>query len=251
MASADTCGCETHEGQLTSALKYASPALDRADHSNHSHTASEPQNALEEDEEQQEPAEDDDADSLAARVKDLPDATDPAEYTMHTPPWYPNQQRLGESEHCRIPQQYDILRGWFAEHAEHPHPTEQEKGDLAQRTGMTYHQVANWFINARRRNEKGREAVEEEEVEEKPDRWKAAERPVGGRRFKDGEITLEWDGDGKTGSDKPAQTSVGVQLAGEGYDDWEILSLSDEEEQKAMDKEAVAEQQIFGKLSQA
>lgn len=44
-----------------------------------------------------------------------------------------------------------ILKTWLAEHARHPYPTEEEKNDLKQRTGLKRSQVSNWLANARRR----------------------------------------------------------------------------------------------------
>ncbi|KAK9451679.1 homeobox KN domain-containing protein [Limtongia smithiae] len=45
----------------------------------------------------------------------------------------------------------DILRSWLNGHVHHPYPTEEEKGMLMRRTGLTMNQISNWFINARRR----------------------------------------------------------------------------------------------------
>lgn len=45
----------------------------------------------------------------------------------------------------------DTLRGWLFQHLVHPYPSEDEKRNLAQQTGLTLLQVNNWFINARRR----------------------------------------------------------------------------------------------------
>ncbi|KAI8086218.1 uncharacterized protein BX664DRAFT_335200 [Halteromyces radiatus] len=44
-----------------------------------------------------------------------------------------------------------ILRDWLSDHKKHPYPTEEEKDNLARRTGLTLNQISNWFINARRR----------------------------------------------------------------------------------------------------
>jgi hypothetical protein len=65
----------------------------------------------------------------------------------------------------------DTLRMWFADHISHPYPSEEEKQDLMNQTGLTISQVrwpvlppagraaelmerqiSNWFINARRRS---------------------------------------------------------------------------------------------------
>nr|XP_001389780.2 homeobox and C2H2 transcription factor [Aspergillus niger CBS 513.88] len=44
-----------------------------------------------------------------------------------------------------------ILKAWLQEHWEHPYPTEQEKDELQQRTGLKRMQISNWLANARRR----------------------------------------------------------------------------------------------------
>jgi Homeobox KN domain len=63
----------------------------------------------------------------------------------------------------------DILRAWFQDHLDHPYPSEEEKQMFIQQTGLTMNQVSrskycntcnlltflqisNWFINARRRH---------------------------------------------------------------------------------------------------
>uniref|UniRef100_A0AAY4AJC4 Homeobox domain-containing protein n=1 Tax=Denticeps clupeoides TaxID=299321 RepID=A0AAY4AJC4_9TELE len=45
----------------------------------------------------------------------------------------------------------NIMRAWLFQHLTHPYPTEEQKKQLAQDTGLTILQVNNWFINARRR----------------------------------------------------------------------------------------------------
>lgn len=45
----------------------------------------------------------------------------------------------------------DMLRNWLNTHISHPYPTEEEKQQLCQVTGLTMNQISNWFINARRR----------------------------------------------------------------------------------------------------
>merc|ERR1712198_324531 len=45
----------------------------------------------------------------------------------------------------------NILRAWLFQHLTHPSPSEDQKKQLAQDTGLTILQVNNWFINARRR----------------------------------------------------------------------------------------------------
>jgi hypothetical protein len=44
-----------------------------------------------------------------------------------------------------------VLKGWLAEHSDHPYPTESEKDELKQLTGLKRSQISNWLANARRR----------------------------------------------------------------------------------------------------
>lgn len=45
----------------------------------------------------------------------------------------------------------NVMRSWLFQHLTHPYPSEEQKKDLADQTGLTMSQVNNWFINARRR----------------------------------------------------------------------------------------------------
>ncbi|KAL6705687.1 homeodomain superfamily [Coniothyrium glycines] len=45
----------------------------------------------------------------------------------------------------------NILKDWFNANRGSPYPTEDQKMELCQRTGLSLNQVSNWFINARRR----------------------------------------------------------------------------------------------------
>lgn len=45
----------------------------------------------------------------------------------------------------------NVMRAWLFQHLTHPYPSEEQKKDLAEQTGLTLSQVNNWFINARRR----------------------------------------------------------------------------------------------------
>lgn len=45
----------------------------------------------------------------------------------------------------------EFLKAWLVDHKKHPYPSEKEKIQLANRTGLTVNQISNWFINARRR----------------------------------------------------------------------------------------------------
>lgn len=44
-----------------------------------------------------------------------------------------------------------VLKAWLYEHSKHPYPTEQEKDELKERTGLKRTQISNWLANARRR----------------------------------------------------------------------------------------------------
>ncbi|PHZ16075.1 uncharacterized protein RHIMIDRAFT_185170, partial [Rhizopus microsporus ATCC 52813] len=45
----------------------------------------------------------------------------------------------------------EFLKRWLILHKRHPYPTEREKQELADETGLGVNQISNWFINARRR----------------------------------------------------------------------------------------------------
>ncbi|KAL3314080.1 Homeobox protein Meis2 [Cichlidogyrus casuarinus] len=45
----------------------------------------------------------------------------------------------------------NTMRAWLFQHLSHPYPSEEQKKQLANDTGLTILQVNNWFINARRR----------------------------------------------------------------------------------------------------
>jgi len=58
-------------------------------------------------------------------------------------------------EHPQPPQ---ILKCWFTRHedtATGPYPTTEQKRELAEQTGLTAHQVHNWFTNYRKRHWSG------------------------------------------------------------------------------------------------
>jgi hypothetical protein len=59
-----------------------------------------------------------------------------------------------EGGHKRFPKKKtDILNAWLYANLDSPYPTEQEKMQLAKESGLDHQQVANWFTNARRRNQ--------------------------------------------------------------------------------------------------
>ncbi|XP_036379636.1 homeobox protein meis3-like [Megalops cyprinoides] len=45
----------------------------------------------------------------------------------------------------------NVMRAWLFQHLSHPYPSEEQKRQLSQDTGLSILQVNNWFINARRR----------------------------------------------------------------------------------------------------
>ncbi|KAL5120802.1 homeodomain superfamily [Pleosporales sp. CAS-2024a] len=45
----------------------------------------------------------------------------------------------------------NVLKVWFQNHRQQPYPTEDQKIEMCNVTGLTMNQVSNWFINARRR----------------------------------------------------------------------------------------------------
>ncbi|CAO2655864.1 Nn.00g046670.m01.CDS01 [Neocucurbitaria sp. VM-36] len=44
-----------------------------------------------------------------------------------------------------------ILKDWMLVHIEHPYPTDEEKEELKQQTGLSVGQISNWMANTRRR----------------------------------------------------------------------------------------------------
>lgn len=48
-----------------------------------------------------------------------------------------------------------ILKSWLYRHQNYPYPTDEEKIEFEQRTGLDRTQISNWFINARRRKRLG------------------------------------------------------------------------------------------------
>ncbi|KAK6543942.1 hypothetical protein TWF694_000660 [Orbilia ellipsospora] len=63
-----------------------------------------------------------------------------------------DQLRGGKRRRGNLPKQVtDLLRNWLHAHLHHPYPTEDQKLELVNQTGLTMNQISNWFINARRR----------------------------------------------------------------------------------------------------
>lgn len=44
-----------------------------------------------------------------------------------------------------------VLKTWLSDHLAHPYPTDEEKVDLKEKTGLKKTQISNWLANARRR----------------------------------------------------------------------------------------------------
>lgn len=44
-----------------------------------------------------------------------------------------------------------ILKDWMLRHIDHPYPTDEEKEELKQETGLSINQISNWMANTRRR----------------------------------------------------------------------------------------------------
>ena len=64
----------------------------------------------------------------------------------YTPPGNGKKKRPNLPAHAK-----DILSSWFSHHVEHPYPTQSEKVELSERTGLSLQKVDNWFINERSR----------------------------------------------------------------------------------------------------
>ncbi|XP_076947643.1 BEL1-like homeodomain protein 3 [Bidens hawaiensis] len=66
-----------------------------------------------------------------------------------------NLHHLGGTRHSWRPQRglpegsVSVLCAWLFEHFLNPYPKDSEKLMLAKKTGLTWSQIANWFINAR------------------------------------------------------------------------------------------------------
>lgn len=54
------------------------------------------------------------------------------------------------------------LKQWYTAHKDYPYPTEAEKAALVVLTGLNKRQVSMWFINARRRSQRGVKFVAEQ-----------------------------------------------------------------------------------------
>lgn len=64
-----------------------------------------------------------------------------------------------------------ILRSWLYQHETYPYPTEQEREELEQKTGLDKRQILNWFTNARRRKLSGPEPIHDHSLLSPLERW--------------------------------------------------------------------------------
>lgn len=59
-------------------------------------------------------------------------------------------QKLGKRKNRTLPAEASkILKEWFLNHYQHPYPSEEEKKELQEKTGLSITQINNWFINKR------------------------------------------------------------------------------------------------------
>ncbi|KAK5993981.1 Homeobox protein homothorax [Cladobotryum mycophilum] len=61
-------------------------------------------------------------------------------------------KRPGKKEFRHSHRSTKLLKEWLSSHMVHPYPTEDEKMQLSEITGMSVRQISYWFVNARRRN---------------------------------------------------------------------------------------------------
>ncbi|KAJ5682838.1 hypothetical protein N7462_006003 [Penicillium macrosclerotiorum] len=63
-----------------------------------------------------------------------------------------SDSRSRKNSSSRFPRKaVNILKNWLRDHNENPYPTETEKDELKQNTGLSRIQISNWLANARRR----------------------------------------------------------------------------------------------------
>ncbi|KAK4957867.1 homeodomain superfamily, partial [Elasticomyces elasticus] len=85
-----------------------------------------------------------------------------AHYIVNGPAEFSSRSRSGRRGN--LPKAAtDMMKGWFDDHLGNPYPTEEEKLEMAARSGLQLTQgaqVSNWFINQRRRSQKLKDAKE-------------------------------------------------------------------------------------------
>jgi hypothetical protein len=60
-----------------------------------------------------------------------------------------NPRRIRTKRPLHTAEDKALLMEWFREHGDHPYPTSEEKRAFAEKTNMTYEQVAVFFVNTR------------------------------------------------------------------------------------------------------
>lgn len=63
----------------------------------------------------------------------------------------PSTKKTGCKREKTSPASQKFLKDWLFSHCKCPYPNEDQKDMLCMHTGLTLHQLNNWFINARRR----------------------------------------------------------------------------------------------------
>nr|QUP52050.1 KNOX class 1 transcription factor [Isoetes lacustris] len=71
------------------------------------------------------------------------------------------QEFMKKKKKGKLPKEArQLLLEWWRDHSKWPYPSESEKVNLAERTGLDQKQINNWFINQRKRHWKGSEENE-------------------------------------------------------------------------------------------
>lgn len=62
----------------------------------------------------------------------------------------------------------EYLKTWLMEHMHHPYPTDQEKAEMVQKTGIDVKRLNNWFVNNRIRYWKPRMEALQRQQQHRP-----------------------------------------------------------------------------------
>ncbi|KAH8764363.1 hypothetical protein F5883DRAFT_497981 [Diaporthe sp. PMI_573] len=76
---------------------------------------------------------------------------EPSSVPVQIPGEKPSPGKAGRSVVRHARRSTKVLKEWFAAHSAHPYPSDQEKEELKERTGLSIRQISYWFVNARRR----------------------------------------------------------------------------------------------------